>query len=402
MLFLYQAKTKEGEERKGTIEAPTPELALRALQRRDLVIISLAPVGEKKGFLKEISFFERVKYRDVVILSRQLATLFEAKVPVITSLEVLSQETSNKLLKKHLTEMLEDIRGGLPISQAMERHPEVFSDFYTNMVRVGEEAGKLDEIFTYLADYLERSYELSSKAKNALIYPAFVFGAFLIVMTVMLTIVIPKLSSILKETEQTIPFYTKLVIGFSDFVRSYGILFFIAFGLGLAFLWWYYLKTEKGRFLVAKVQISLPVFGELFRKIYLARLSDNLQTLLRGGVSMVKSLEITSATIGNPIYSQIVRESVEMVKAGSPLSEALSRYRDIPPLFTQMIRVGEETGRLDQILLSVSRFYQKEVNTAVDNLVSLIEPVIIVVLGLAVGLMVASILIPIYNMSAAI
>lgn len=402
MLFFYQAKTKEGEERKGAIEAPSPELALLALQRRDLIIISLTPSEEKEGFLQEFSFFGGIKYRDIVILSRQLATLFEAKVPVITSLEVLAKETANKKLKKHLQEMLEDIRGGLPISQAMQKHPEVFSSFYTNMIKVGEEAGKLDEIFTFLADYLERNYDLTNKAKNALIYPAFVFGAFIVVMTVMLTVVIPKIASIIKETGQPIPLYTKIVIGFSDFARSFGIFFLIVGGLGLALLWWYYLKTEKGRLLVAKIQISAPIFGELFRKIYLARLSDNLQTLLKGGVPMVRSLEITSATVGNPIYGLIIKESTDMVKAGSSLSDALSQYRDIPSIFVQMIKVGEETGRLDQILSSISRFYQKEVDSAVDNMVGLIEPIVIVVLGLAVGIMVASVLVPIYNMTASI
>ena len=402
MLFFYQAKTKEGEEKKGAIEAPSSELALLALQRRDLIIISLLASGEKKGLLREFSFFGKIAHRDIVILSRQLAILFETKVPVITSFEILINETSNKNLKKNLQEILEDIQGGLPISQAMRRHPEVFSDFYTNMIKVGEEAGKLDEIFTYLADYLERNYELTSKAKNALIYPAFVFGAFIIVMIVMLAVVIPKIADSIKETGQPIPLYTKIVIGFSDFTKSFGIFFLIIVGLGLALFWWYYLKTEKGRLLVARIQISIPIFGELFRKIYLARLSDNLQTLLKGGISMVKSLEITSATIGSPIYSQIVKESMEMVKAGSSLSGAFSQYQDISSLFVQMIKVGEETGRLDKILNSISRFYQKEVDNTIDNIVGLIEPIVIVVLGLAVGIMVASVLIPIYNITAAI
>lgn len=403
MLFFYQAKTKEGEEKKGAIEAPSPELALLALQRRDLIIISLTPSEEKKGvLLREFSFFGKIKHRDIVILSRQLAILFETKVPVITSFEILIKEASNKNLKKNLQEILEDIQGGLPISQAMRRHPEVFSDFYTNMIKVGEEAGKLDEIFAFLADYLERNYELASKAKNALIYPAFVFGAFIVVMAVMLVVVIPKISDIIKETGQPIPLYTKIVIGVSDFTKSFGIFFLIIAGLGLALLWWYYLKTGKGRLLVARMQISIPIFGSLFRKIYLARISDNLQTLLNGGVSMVKSLEITSATIENPIYSQIVKESMEMVKAGSSLSDAFSQYQDISSLFVQMIKVGEETGRLDKILSSISRFYQKEVDNAIDNMVGLIEPIIIVVLGLAVGIMVASVLIPIYNITATI
>lgn len=402
MLFFYQAKTKDGEERKGTIEAATPEIALNALQRRDLIVIRLSQEKEKSGLLKELSLFERIKYRDIVILSRQLATVFEAKVPIITSLEILSAETENKLLKKHLNEILEDIRGGLPISQALARHPEVFSDFYINMVKVGEEAGKLDEIFNFLADYLERNYELTSKAKNALMYPAFVLSAFIIVMSLMLTVVIPKLASILIQSNQPIPFYTKIVIGFSDFVRSFGIFILILVALGVILLWYYYLKTKRGRLLVARIQISMPFFGNLFKKFYLARFADNLNTLLKGGVSMVKSLEITSKTIGNPIYAQIIIDSMQQVKAGSSFSDALSQYKDVPSLIVQMIKVGEETGRIDHILSSLSRFYRKEVDNTVENLVALIEPAIIVILGLGIGLMVASILLPIYNMASSI
>jgi type IV pilus assembly protein PilC len=402
MLFNYQAKAEDGDTRSGTIEAPSIELAVSSLQRRNLVIISLEPEGGKSPWYKKnLDSFERVRVRDVVILSRQLATLFAAKVPVIESLKVLGSETSNLVLRRHLSEALSDIQGGLSISQAFARHPEVFSNFYVSMVRSGEESGKLEEIFEYLADYLERSYDLRNKVKNALIYPAFVLGVFIIVMTLMLTVIVPRLSSILIESQQEIPLYTKIVIAFSDFLRKFGILFLLLLTVAGVLLW-RYTRGEAGRLALSRFLIEMPFFGELYRKFYLSRLADNLETLLVGGVSMIRSLEISADVIGNEVYASIVRQSMEQVRSGSAFSEALSKYEEIPPLMVQMLKIGEGTGKLDFILKTLSRFYRREVDNTVDNLVNLIEPLLIIFLGLGVGVLVASVLIPIYNIAGSI
>lgn len=378
------------------------ELALTSLQRRGLVIVSLEPALEEVSWYdRSIGKFERIKYRDVVILSRQLATLFEAKVPVVQALKVLISETANVALKGHLSEVLSDIQGGLSVSLALSRHPQAFSNFYVNMVRSGEESGKLEEIFGYLADYMERSFELQSKARNALIYPAFVLSAFIVIIALMMTVVVPRLSDILTETGQTIPIYTRIVIGFSNFLSQFGVFVLILIAIA-GILLWRYTKTAGGRLAVSRFMIEIPFLGGLYRKIYLSRLTDNLQTLLAGGVSVLRALEISSDVIGNEIYRTIVRQSMEHVKGGIPISEAFARYEDIPPLVTQMIRIGEETGKLDFTLKTLARFYRNEVYNAVDNLVSLIEPIMIIVLGLAVGFLVAAVLIPIYNISSAI
>lgn len=400
-LYHYQAKTPEGESKGGTIEAASLELAVASLQRRGFIIISLEPQKQVRWWEESFGRLQRVSSRDVVVLSRQLATLFEAKVPVVEALKVLISETSNLVLRQHLSGILSDIQGGLSVSSALSRHPEVFSSFYVNLVRSGEESGKLEEIFGYLADYLERNYELQSKARNALIYPAFVLSAFLVIITLMLVFVIPQLSSLLTETGQKIPIYTRAIIGLSDFFREFGI--FLAASLGLlAILLWRWTRTPAGRLAVSRFLIELPFLGELYKKLYLSRLTDNLQTLLAGGVSVLRALEISADVVGNEIYRQIIRASMEQVKGGSPISEALSRYEDIPPLVTQMIRIGEETGKLDFTLKTLARFYRNEVYHAVENLVTLIEPIMIIVLGLAVGLLVAAVLIPIYNISTAI
>jgi type II secretory pathway component PulF len=399
MLYNYKVRTAQGEDSTGTIEAVSNEAALSSLQSRNMIVISLEAADSSGAWYeKSLNIFERVKARDVVIISRQLSTLFEAKVPVVDSLKVIIAETTSPLLRKHISEILEDIQGGTSISGSLAKHPEVFSTFYVSMVRAGEESGKLDEVFLYLADYLERSYDLATKAKNAMIYPAFVMFAFFGVMIVMLTVVVPRLSAILLESGQNVPMYTKVVIAFSDFVRRFGILLVFA-SMGGGFALWRYTLTETGKMAVARLQISLPAVGELYRKLYLARMADNLQTLLSGGVSIVRALEITADVVGNPVYIAIIKDATEAVKAGNPISASLARYSEIPLLVSQSIRIGEETGKLDFILMTLARFYRREVDSAVDNLVGLIEPVMILVLGLGVGILVAAILVPIYNIS---
>ena len=402
MRFRYKARTAEGEGTEGLIDAASLDLAVSSLQHKNFLVISIEPIdkpGGLLGLLGETSFLERIKGGDIVILTRQLSTLFEARVPVVEAFKILIGETENRYLRRQLTQFLDDIQGGASMSQAMARHPKVFSKFYVAMIRSGEESGKLEDIFRFLADYLERSFELTRKARNALIYPAFVLSAFLVVVTLMLVFVIPSLSTILLETGQEIPIYTRIIIAFSNFLRSFGVILLVFFAVAGVILT-RYAKTESGKAYFAKLLISAPIVGGLYRKIYLSRISDNLYTLLSGGISVVRALEITSEVVGNEIYRKILLDSIEAVKGGSMISDAFSVYKDIPPLLSQMIRIGEETGKLDYILKSIAGFYRRDVDSFIENLVSLIEPVLIVALGLGVGLIVAAVLIPIYNMSA--
>ncbi len=383
----------------GVIDAANRDIAIAALQRRNLIIVSVTEQQESGFFAKPLSIFQRIKSRDIVILSRQLSTLFEAKVPVLTSLKLLAGETENPALREKMGELLDDIQGGASISDAMSKQPDVFSKFFVNMVRSGEESGKLDEVFAYLASYLERNFELASKAKGALVYPIFVVVAFFGVMILMLTVVIPKLSTILTETGQELPIYTKAIIWLSNFLVDYGIFVLIALIIGIVSLV-YYLRTSQGKANFSRFQLSIPYVGVLYRKLYLGRMLDNFETLLSSGVSVIRTLELTSDVIDSEVFRQILTESIEAVKGGSSISDSLSRYEDIPSLVVQMIRVGEETGKLAFVLKTLSRFYRKEVDTAIETLMSLIEPAMIIVLGLGVGLLVAGILGPIYNIIA--
>ncbi len=401
MLFTYQARTHEGLARQGSIEAPSIDGAVQALQRQNLVVLSVQPTIPAIPFYKRIiGGFGKPKQRDIVLLSRQLSTLFEAKVPVVHTFRTLIGQSTSGPLRAHLVEVLDDIQGGMSMSQAMAKHPAVFSSFFVNMVRSGEESGKLDDVFIYLADYLERTYALVSKTRNALIYPAFILTAFFGVVVLLLTLVIPKLTAIILEAGQELPIYTRIVIGTSNFLINYGV-FLLLLMLGSGFFLYRFIQTPEGRRALSRTQISVPIIGPLFQKFYLARLSDNMQTLITGGVPIVRALQITADVVGNEIYKGIILESIEAVRAGSTIADAFDRHPEIPPLLTQMMRIGEETGKLDSILKSISRFYTREVESLVDNLVVLIEPILILVLGLGIGLIVASVLLPIYNLTQA-
>lgn len=400
MQFSYQARTPEGELRKGIVDAPTVDIAIASLQRKNLIVVSVHVAEEKRPLLaRSITLFDRVKTRDVVILSRQLATLFQAKVPVVGSLKIIAEETTSALLKKELSAIQDDIQGGSSMSQAMARHPAVFSSFYVNMVRSGEESGKLDEVFSYLADYLERSYELIAKAQNAMIYPAFVLAAFFAVVTLMLVVVVPKLTEIIEETSQELPIFTRVLLAVSKVAQDFWFIGLLILTIG-GIAAWHYSQSNEGQMAFHRLQLSIPLIGGLYRKMYMSRIADNLQTLSSGGIPIIRCLEITADVVGNAVYRAIILDAIEGVKGGATISGAFARYNDIPPLMTQMIRIGEETGRLDQILKSLATFYRKEVDSLVDNLINLIEPILILVLGVVIGGMVAAILLPIYNIAS--
>ncbi len=402
MLFKYQAKNKENKTIEGVVDASSLELAISAVQRRGLFVLSVKPANEEKGLLNyKITAFERIKTRDIVLLSRQLSTLFGAHISALRIFRMIASEAESPALRARLIEVADDLQSGASISRAMSKHPKVFSEFYINMVRAGEESGKLDQTFKFLADSLERSYNLLSKAKNALMYPIFVVVTFIGVMVLMLTMVIPKLTVMLVETGQEIPIYTKVVIGLSDFFVHYGV--FLLAGLVIAgFFFMRWSKTEEGRLVVARVKINLPYIGNLYRKLYVARLAGNLSTMLQSAIPIVKTLEITAKVIENAVYDKVINQVADELRDGSQLSTAMARHPEIPGIMVAMVRVGEETGEMGEILQTIARFYEREVVEAVDALVGLIEPAMVVALGLGVGFLLASVLIPIYNVSMGI
>lgn len=395
MLFNYKAITKEGMETSGDIEAQNQDAAVNALQRSGLVVVSVGSAEQKGFFESDLNIFNRVSSKEISIISRQIATLLEAHVPALKTFRLIASEAENPVVVKKFTEISDDIQNGVPISDALFKHPSLFSDFYINMVRGGEESGKLSETFLALAEYLERSYELMSKARGALIYPAFVVATFVVVMVLMLTLVIPKLSEIITQSGQDVPFYTTVVIGVSSFLINYGVFAVMILVAAVFFLWRY----TRGTSFIAQAKLWTPVVGNLFRTLYVSRIADNMFVMLSNGITMVRSIEITAKVVDNDIYRKILLDAVDAVKAGSPLSATLQGRPEIPNVMVQMIKVGEETGELGNILQKLSVFYQREVSNAINAIISLIEPAMIVALGLGVGGVLASVLIPIYQIA---
>lgn len=401
MLFTYHAIDQDGRKRDGTVEATSQEVAVSALQRRSLIVSMIEPAEKRSLLDMDFPFLGRITNKDVVILSRQIATLFEAQVSALRVFRLLAAEVDNKKLANVLSEVGDSLQGGSPISKALARHPNVFSSFYVNMVHAGEESGKLSEIFVHLADYLDRTYDVASKAENALIYPAFVIVVFFGVMALMLTLVIPKISAILLDSGQAVPVYTAIVISLSNFLVNYGIFILIALAAGVFYLWQVG-KTARGKLMLDSIKLSVPYVGDLYRKLFLARIADNFSTMLLSGISVVEAIEITSSVVGNAVYEEVLADVSKDVKGGSPISRALGKHPEIPGIMVAMTKVGEETGELGSILTTLAKFYNREVSNAVDTLVGLIEPIMIIMLGLGVGTLLAAVLLPIYNLAGAI
>lgn len=402
MLFTYKAIDQTSTPREGTVDARNIESAIQTVQDRGYTVISVEPLNEQVSpFEIQINWFEHVSNKEIVMLSRQISTLFEAQVSALRVFRLLGSETENKMLQRVMTQISDDLQGGSTISRALANHPDVFSPFYVSMVRSGEESGTLEQTFMYLADYLDRMYQVVSKARNALIYPAFVITIFVGVMILMLTMVIPRISQIIIDSGQEIPIYTKIVIALSDFFANYIGYIAIFFALGGA-VFWQFMKTDIGRRAVDEFKLQIPVIGDLYEKLFLTRICDNLSTMLTSGISMIQALEITAEVVDNSVYREIIEDTIVDVKGGKSFADSISEFQEVPGVLAQMSKVGEETGKLGEILNTLSTFYRREVNNSVDTLIGLIEPAMIVLLGLGVGTLLASVLVPIYNITGSI
>ncbi|MBI4919740.1 type II secretion system F family protein [Candidatus Azambacteria bacterium] len=402
--FQYTARTQEGKIESNIIDAPSIEAAISILQNQRLIITDIKPFSEAKEFALDIlvgrllAIFNRVKQEEIVLFTKQLAVLIQAKVPLVQSLRVMVKQVKNPQFSKIIGSIADDVDAGMIFSRALAKYPKVFSNFFIQMIRSGEISGRLEETLTYLSEYINRQYLLNSKVKGAMIYPAFIVATFIMVGAAMLIWVVPSLTSILTESGQKLPFVTRLLIGSSNFMKSWGWLLFIILFIAIYFIAAAIRKSFEWRYAYDGLKLRLPIFGDLLKKIYLARFSETLSTLSSAGIAISQSLEITAEVVGNAVYRRIIIEANEAVRKGSNISAVFARHPEILPMVTQMVYIGEQTGKLDTILKQVAVFFTEEVNRAFDNLVNLIEPILIVVLGVGVGILVAAILLPIYNL----
>ena len=399
MKFNYQARTKEGEIRIGQLNVPSEEAAINFLQKRELYITSLEleKKAEKKSFLGDMKFFKKVSTKDVVLFSRQLSIMFHSKVPLVEALRVFSGQTENKFFKEKILKISQEVEGGITFSRALALHPKVFSPFYVAMVKSGEVSGKLAEALDYLAKHTEREYHLMSKAKGALIYPALIILVIIVVLTILVLFVIPQLFGILKEFNVPLPFITRLIFGITENIRAWGFLGIIIIALIMLFSI-HFNKTKKGKSFFDHLWLKIPVVGGVLKMIYITRFAENLSTLIAGGLPIFRALAVTRDILGNTAYKDAVLKTQDAVKKGETMSSVLFNYYNLfPPVFVQMVLVGEKTGTLGTTLMDIVSFYQKEVDRTIDSALALLEPLLMIFLGVVVGAIVVAILLPLYQ-----
>lgn len=403
-VFSYRASTKEGQRLAGIVEAPSSEAAAALLAEKELIVIDITETSQATAAeaVGHGLFKKRIKVRDVVIFTRQLSVLIAANLPLVQALRVLTNQIANLSLQSVVAEIASEVDGGMKLSRALARHPKQFSDFYINIIRSGETSGKLDEVLNYLADQLEKDYDLNQKIKGAMIYPVFIISGLLIVATLMMIFVVPQLTKILLEANMKLPMTTRGLIFISDTMRGYWWLIILII-IGLIGSWRWYTSTQEGRARWDYLKLRLPIFGPLLQRIYLVRFSRSLGTLLVGGVPLTNALEIVADVVGNTTYSLLLKQTVKAVEDGNPIASIMAKQPDVvPPMVTHMLTVGEQTGRIDAVLGRITDFYTREINNIVQNLSTLLEPIVMIILGVGVGVLVMAIMLPMYQLANAV
>lgn len=402
MKFKYQAKTKDGETQVGYVEAGSRDAAANILASHDLYLLGLESSEKRRWYDTVAGLFGRVRRKDMVVFTRQLATLLEARLPLNTSLKTLYEQTSNQLLKEAIYRIGEDVDSGLSFSQSIERQGNIFPTYYIEMIRAAEITGNLNEISGFLADYTEKEGELVSRAYSAMIYPAIVLLLFFAVAVLMVTFVFPQLAPVFENSNVELPIYTKILLGSGNFLGRWWPAAVLAIVI-LAIVIVDYVNTPEGKSLIDDAKIKLPLLNKVYLPLTMARFSNAASLLIHGGIPIAQMLEVTSHMVGNVLYRDMIHEVAEGVRQGELLSQSVSKYPEyFPALVSQMISVGEQTGQLEQIFTRLSTLYGREADSMVNNMVTLLQPILLMGLGVLVAFMFAAILIPLYSLTASV
>jgi type IV pilus assembly protein PilC len=392
-VFAYRGRAASGVQ-SGEIEAPDRMAAVGELRRRAILVTQIT---EKAGGKSPIRIGSKVKDKEMAVFTRQFSTMIDAGLPLVQCLNILAEQSESRNLRAVTAHVARNVQDGTTLAEALRKHPRTFDDLFTNMVEVGEAGGILDVIFQRLAGYIEKAAALKRKVKGAMVYPASIVGVAFLVIVFMLTFVIPTFAAIFKDMGADLPLPTRIVIWLSEFVRSYILLIFAAIG-GAIFAMRSYYRTENGKSTIDALLLRIPIFGPLIRKVAVARFTRTLGTLVQSGVPILEGLRITATTAGNKVVEKAVLQCRTSVTAGKTVVEPLKLSGVFPPMVTQMISVGEQTGALDAMLSKIADFYDDEVNTAVNTLTSLLEPIMIVFLGGVVGGLVIAMYLPIFKL----
>ncbi len=398
LIYSYKVKDSRGATLEGAVEAENEEQAGNVLREHGYYVLSLTVRDEPSFTTKKFTFLRRVTPKDVVIFSRQLSVMISASVSIVRSLRTSARQTANPKLHEILLDVANEVEGGVRLSDAFNKYSGVFGTFYVNLIRSGETSGKLDEVLQYLADQEEKDYDLRQRVRGAMTYPIFVMIMLFVVGAVMMIFVVPKLTDVLKESGVALPITTRMLIGVSDFFVHYwyvvlAAVFGAIFGVRAVY------RTPIGKRFLDAFVLCVPIFGSLLKRIYITRITHSLATLIEGGVDMVTSLKVVSGVVGNETYREGLVQMVQEVAAGNSMATVWRNRKEIPDMVTQMISVGEETGKLQQVLTRLTDFYTREINASVANLSTAVEPIIMVIMGVAVGGLVAAIILPMYTLA---
>lgn len=393
-IFTYVAKQPNGNTVSGTLEFPTQNLLVEALRKKNLVIVS---VKESMRMIRRASS-KKTKPDDIVIFSRQLATMIDSGIPMVQALDILTEQIEKKGFKDTIAKIRDDIETGASLSEALSKHPKMFSPLFINMVMAGEKSGMLDEILDRLASYLEKTNALRRKVTSSLIYPCVVTCMAISITLVLILKVIPTFKGIFVSLGGVLPLPTRVLIGISDILRQ-NFLYCVGVIIVLGFILKRYVATEKGKFKFDQFILKLPIFGSLFRKVAVAKFTRTLATLVKSGVPILDSLVIVGRTSGNKVVEQAVDRARSSIREGENIASPLAASNVFPPMVVRMIAVGEETGELEKMLSKIADFYDEQVDSAVSGLTSMIEPLIIAFLGIVIGGIVIAMFMPIFKLT---
>lgn len=401
--FQYTARNKQNEEIEGTLEAESEAAAADTLLERELIVTNISGAGGFSLTLFVKALFNRVSKKDLAIFLRQLAILISAAIPLVQALRILSEQSTKSSLKEALSAIVDEVEGGTKLSLAFSRFPYIFNSFFVNMIRSGETSGKLDEILNYLADQQERDYELQNKIQGALSYPVFIICVMGLAAFVMMFFVLPKMLAMFQELGPGVqlPWTTQVLMASTTFTRDYWYLI-IGSVVGSVVGTRIYARTENGRRVIDAMKLRIPIFGKLFRYIYVIRFTRSFGTILVGGVTVPVGLRIVKDIIGNAVFEDLITRTIRDVEDGNPISSVFMKSNEMPKMVSQMFSVGEQTGRLDDVLEKITEFYVREINATIETVITLIEPMIMVLLGVGVAIIVSGILLPMYQITASI
>jgi type IV pilus assembly protein PilC len=402
-IFVWEGRTAQGRVVKGdNLEAPSLEAALMRLREQRIRPITNRVREKGKGLEKEISipgFGDKVTTKDISLATRQLATMIDAGLPIVQCLDILGQQSENKLMRNTLITVRKDVEGGCTLADALRKHPKIFDDLYVNMVEAGEAGGILNAILNRIALFIEKAHRLKKKVKGAMIYPCAIVGVAVIVVAVLMIFVIPVFAELYGSMGKALPAPTQICINISNWFVAYWYVL-VAGGVGIFMAISFYYKTPAGRMQIDGLLLRMPIIGDLLRKVAVARFSQNMALLLSSGVPILDGLAITGRTAGNKVVEKAIMESRVSISKGNTVAEPLKESKIFPPLVCQMVAVGESTGGLDAMLKKVAELYEEEVDDAVNNLTAMMEPMIMVVLGVVLGGLVIAMYLPIFQMGS--